>query len=137
MGHVRLHHLPEGCDIEPVIAGRVELDRVTGDEQEGRFRRAVADHPAQVGEGVAQVAEGVSVRPIGPQQSGQHLAAVRPIRFHGQISQQCPDFVGFETGDGLPIQRHLERSQQGKRQMSHRSSPEKVRSNSATIDIIP
>jgi hypothetical protein len=37
-----------------------------------------------------------------------------PIRFHSEIDQQRPDFVGFEACDQLPIQRHLERPKAGK-----------------------
>ena len=49
-----------------IVTGRVELQGVAGDQQERGLRRAVAYHAAQVGEGVAQVTESVSVGPIGP-----------------------------------------------------------------------
>jgi hypothetical protein len=87
-----------------VVAGGVELEGVTGDEQEGGLCRAVADDLAEVVEGVAQVAEGVPVGPLGPQQPGQDIAAVRPVGFHGQVGQQRPDFGGFKGGDRFPIQ---------------------------------
>ena len=47
--------------VEPVIADLVELNRIVGDEQKGGYSRRVAKSPPEVGEGVAQVAEGVSV----------------------------------------------------------------------------
>jgi hypothetical protein len=129
-----------------VIAGGVELEGGTGDEQDGRFRivcsclranggsRPVPDHAAEVGEGVAQVAEGVPIRPLGPQEPGQHLAAVRSVRLDGQIGQQGPLLVRFEARHRLPVQCHLEGPQQGKRQVCHPSSLEKARSNSALTD---
>ena len=52
--------------IQPVVAGRIELDSMGCDQQKGRFCGVVAEGAAQAGEGVAQIAEGVAVGPIGP-----------------------------------------------------------------------
>lgn len=113
----------KGRDVQPVVAGGVELEGVAGGQQEGGLCRAVADDLAEVVEGVAQVAEGIPVGPLGPQQPGQCLAAVRPVGFHGQVGQQRPDFHGFKVGDRFPIQCDPERPQQGKRKVGHRSYP--------------
>jgi hypothetical protein len=115
----------EGRDVQPVAAGGVELEGVTGDQQEGGLCRTVADGLAEVVEGVAQVAERSPVGPIGPQQPGQYLAAVHAVRFDGQVGQQRPAFGGFKARDRFPVQCDPERPQQGDRQMGHRSCPRK------------
>jgi hypothetical protein len=93
------HQLRAGRRVEPVVAGRVELQRVARDVQKRGVCGVVANRLAQVGERVAQVAERLAVRPVGPQQPGQYLAVMRPACFDGQVGQQRADFVGFEPRD--------------------------------------
>ena len=75
-GLVCLHQRPERRHVEPAVAGRVELDRVAGDQKERRRGVTVTDRLAQVGQSIAQILAGRSIRPIGPQQPGQYVTAV-------------------------------------------------------------
>ena len=68
---------------------------------------------AQAGQGVPQIAVRRSIRKIGPQQAGQRLAAMWPVRFYCQVGQQRACFVRFEMGDGLPVQHGPKGTEQG------------------------
>ena len=65
--------------IQPVIAGRVELNLVGCDQEVGRGSLLVGDNLAQPVEGLPQVIAGGGLRRIGPKQSGQSLPAVRAV----------------------------------------------------------
>ena len=68
----------------------------------------VADGATQAGEGVAQIAEGVAIGPIGPEQPGQRLAAMRPVGLDGQIGQERADLVGLEVRHRAIVQADVE-----------------------------
>ena len=53
-------------DVNPTIAGPVELDGGAGDEEKRGLCAAVADGVPEVGEGLAQVVVGHLVRQLGP-----------------------------------------------------------------------
>ena len=83
-----------------------------GDEGESRIGLVIANRAAEAVEGVAKVAEGVASGSIGPQHLSQHLAGVRPVRFHGQIGQQCAHLDRLEPRNRLVVQDHLEGAQE-------------------------
>ncbi len=104
----------KGGDIQVIIAGRVELEGLSGDDQAGGRRLAIGNGPLQGEEGLAQAVAGPGLGLFGPQQPGQRLAAVGPVGFDGQVGQQGPHLVVFKGGDRLPGQDHLKGAQEGK-----------------------
>jgi hypothetical protein len=98
--------------VHPGIAGAVELDCVAGDVEKGGCCLVVANREAKVRQDPAQISPGGLLRPFGPQQAGQLLAAVRAFRFHNQVSQQCPRLVRFEGCDHFSIEGDLDGSKQ-------------------------
>ena len=72
---------------------------------------------------------------IGPQEISQNLPGMRLIGLHGQIGQKRAHLAGFEPRYGLSVQRHLERTQQGQRQICHRSSLSIGRSDSVLPEL--
>jgi hypothetical protein len=58
-------------DIQVVVAGRVELEGLSGDEQAGGRRLAIGDGPLQAEEGLAQAVTGLGLGLLGPKQPGQ------------------------------------------------------------------
>ena len=109
----------EGGDVDPGIARVVELDRMPGGEKKGRVGCVVPNHPAEAGQGVAQVGPRSPFGPVGPEHLGQGLAAVRPVRLGGQIGQQRPGLFAFKVGDRFAIQGDLNRPQETDREMGH------------------
>jgi hypothetical protein len=65
----------KGGDIKVVVAGRVELEGLAGDDQARGRRLAIGDGPLQTEEGLAQAVAGLGLGLLGPQQPGQRLAA--------------------------------------------------------------
>ena len=101
--------------VELVIPTRVEADRLPGDPQGWGLRCPVANGRPQVGQGVAQVVTRRALRPIGPQQPGQRLAAVGVLPLHGQVGQQGAHLVGGKAADRLPVEGDLQGSQESNR----------------------
>ena len=91
-------------DVEPVIAGRVELDRVSSDQKKRGQGIVVTDHPAQVGENATQINPCRSIGNLRPKQGSQTLSTMGALRLDGQISQQGSYLVGFKAGSRLTIQ---------------------------------
>jgi hypothetical protein len=79
----------KGGDVDPVIAGRVELDCLAGDAKETRLCVVVANGGTELGERVAQVGARRTARPVGPEQAGQGVATVGLVRFYREIDEQC------------------------------------------------
>ena len=102
----------KGVDVEPIVAIDVELDRLSGDEQERGFRIVVADGLAQVGQRAPQIGTSGAFGLFSPQQPGQLFAAVRAFCFNHQVGQQRPYLVRFKASDQFPIQGHLKGSKQ-------------------------
>jgi hypothetical protein len=101
----------EGNDVDPGVAGRVELDRVPGDEHEWRYGLAVSDRGTELGQGMAQVRPGRALWPTGPEHLGQYCPAVRLVTLDRQKSQKRPDLFRFKAGDRLAVQADLNRTQ--------------------------
>ncbi|MEA3376668.1 MAG: hypothetical protein U9R72_10800 [Chloroflexota bacterium] len=113
----------EGPDVEPAVAGSVELEGGPGDEEEGSIGPPVAEEAAEVGEGVAEVAAGVLFREIGPQQIGEAGPGPWALGLDGEVGEERADLVGAEAVHGLAVQGGLEGAEQTKRQMGHGGAP--------------
>jgi hypothetical protein len=110
---VVLRGLDAGCelrDVQPVVAGMVELDRPTANQQERYGLILIADRLAEVGERLAEVLARSRFGLVRPQQSGQSISAVRIICFDDQVGEKRPRLVGGEVSDGFPAQGHPKRS---------------------------
>jgi hypothetical protein len=113
-----------GSDVEPAATGRVELNRLAGDQEQWRIGGAVADGLSQIGECLAQVVLGHGLRLVGPQQLGECRTHVWSGSFDDQIDQQRPDLGGFEASYWSAIAGNLQRPEDRYRQTSHPDTPE-------------
>jgi hypothetical protein len=99
-------------DVENVVAGMVELDRLAGDDEE-RFDVTivlVADNLAEVRKGLAEIVTRSLLGVVRPEQPGQRVPPVRMVCLNGQIGQQRSCLVGGKVGDRFTVQGDLERA---------------------------
>ncbi len=85
-------------------------------------RAAFAKGLAQGKEGLAQALTRAPLGILGPEQACQGFPAVGVARFRGQIGQERPHLVRVKLGHRLPIDRHLQGTQQPDRQTRHGGS---------------
>jgi hypothetical protein len=99
--------------VEPVVAGRIELNLLGGDPQvrSGAFR--VGQSLAKLVKRLAQIVVGRGRRPVRPEQVDEGFAAVGAVGLNGQEGQQGPNLIGGKGGQGSIIQRYPERTEQG------------------------
>jgi hypothetical protein len=74
----------EHGDIQPVVAGGIELYCTAGDLKEWRVRRVIVQHLAEIAK---RLREGVAGRPfglMGPQEAGQCFPRVGAVRLDRQ-----------------------------------------------------
>jgi hypothetical protein len=104
------HQIFERYGINPDITFRIQLHSFAIDQQDRRVICLVAKGLTQKGQGLAEILTRFALGLIGPQQRGQTIAAMRAVRFYGQIGQQCPGLVGGKVSDGLAVQSCMKRT---------------------------
>ena len=110
-------------DVQPMLAGRVELDCLAADEEKGGIGFAVANSAAQAGQCVAQVGARRAVRPVGPQQAGQRIALMGPIALDGQEGQQGAYAIRLEFSHRSVVDENLETTEECQSQPGHGVQP--------------
>ena len=96
-----------------MIARPVELDRVGGDQHKGWGGITVANGLPEIVQRLTQVLARAALGSLGPEEARQGLAAVRLACLDNQVGQHCSHLIRLESTDGVPVQRHLKRAQQG------------------------
>jgi hypothetical protein len=102
-----------------MIAPRIELDRLSGDEEKGSVSLVLAwnalglisgvDGLSQSIERLAQTLASLVTRLFGPQQARYGISTMRTMGFDAQIGKQSLRFHGGEVGDRLTVQGRSER----------------------------
>jgi hypothetical protein len=110
----------EGAHVQPMIASRIELDRVTIDEQKRaaslsfcsrrRWRIGVVNGLSQVIELLPQASACFLSRTVGPQQASQGLSTMSTVGLDAQVGQQGLGLARGEVSDRLAVQGHSERA---------------------------
>lgn len=86
--------LNERHNIQPAIAGPVELYGVASDREERWLSQPIANDPSKVREPVAQVSRSCLLGIFGPEQARQRRPRMRSPRFYCKVSQQRSHLVG-------------------------------------------
>ena len=96
-GRVPGQEVGEVTDVDPDIRRWIELYRPSCRQQEwGDGRRItfmIAEKMAQIGESATQIRQGGDIGAVGPEQTGQRFAGMRPSPLHGKVDKQRPGLV--------------------------------------------
>jgi hypothetical protein len=109
----------ERIDVDPARGRAVGSDHVAVETQERRIASSVAQHAAQVGEGVAEVAACGRLRLLRPQQVGEGRPRPGPVDADGEVGQQRPHLVGTEPRQRLALTFGEEGTEQTQRPTGH------------------
>ncbi len=119
MSSAGTEQLRERDQIDTMVAGRVEVQRLARGHERRKNRRAVAQHLAQGRERLAQTIAGNMGSVVGPEKLGQNLTLVRTSGFDDEIGQQGATFGREHGGNRGAVDGDLEGAQQGNREMWH------------------
>ncbi len=84
--------------VEPEVIGRGEPDVPEGDDQSGRVGVPGGESVSEAVKGLAQVGPSGIGRVLRPEQVGEGLAAVGPVRLDGEVCEESSGLVGPEGG---------------------------------------